>query len=78
MIKFTLLLLITLILAGLWLVTGVTEQISPQAYLSFTVPWWHITLHVGWFIAALATSMFGVSMLIDWRSRRQQVNEVTC
>lgn len=69
MTKFALLLMITLASAILWVVTGINMQITGQSYLDLTAPWWHIALHVLWFLSALATSMVGVSAWLNWRSR---------
>ncbi len=71
MIRFIVLLTLTLILAAIWVVTAITMQISGQAYLNLTAPWWHVALHVAWFVTGLATSLVGVAMILDRQSRRK-------
>ncbi len=74
MMRFVGLLILTLILAAVWGVTAVTMQISGQDYLNFTAPWWHVVLHVAWFLTGSAASMLGVSILVDRHSRRKLAN----
>ena len=69
MIRFLTLLILTLVLAGIWLVTAATLQISGQDYLHLTMPWWHLLLHVAWLATGLATSMLGVILVLDRQSR---------
>lgn len=71
MVRFIVLLILTLVLAAVWAMTAVTMQISGQAYLNLTAPWWHVALHIAWFVTGLVTSLLGVSMLIDRHSRRK-------
>lgn len=73
MTRFMILLTQTLILSGLWLVTGVTAQVSPRSYLDLSAPWWHMALHVAWFATGLATSLIGVSMILDWQSKQKEL-----
>lgn len=74
MIRFIVLLILTLVLITVWGVTSVTMQISGQDYLSLTAPWWHVALHFVWFLTGSAASLLGVSMLIDRHSRRKLAN----
>ena len=71
MIKFIVLLIITAVAAGLWVVTAITMDISGQSYLNLTAPWWHVALHLLWLIAAFATSMVGVVHMLNRLSRRK-------
>ena len=71
MIRFIALLILTLALSAAWLATGVTMQISGQDYLHLTAPWWHVILHIAWFLTGSGASLLGVSMLIDRNSRRK-------
>jgi hypothetical protein len=71
MIRFIGLLILTLVLTAVWVVTSVTMQISGQDYLNLTAPWWHVALHIAWFLSGSAASMLGVSMLVDRHSRRK-------
>jgi len=71
MMRFVVLLILTLVLAAIWVVTAITMQISGQSYLNLTAPWWHMALHVAWFVIGLATSMLGVAKILDWQSRRK-------
>ena len=74
MIRFIVLLILTLVLTAVWGVTSVTMQISGQDYLHLTAPWWHVALHIAWFLTGSAASLLGVSMLLDWHSRRKLAN----
>lgn len=71
MIRFLTFLILTLVLATIWVVTALTFQISGQDYLQLTAPWWHMVLQVGWLVAAFVTSMVGIAHFVDWQSRRK-------
>jgi hypothetical protein len=73
MIKFAALLAVSIALAAIWLITGITMQISPRSYLDLTAPWWHVALHIVWFLTGLVTSMTGVAMLYERWSRRKKL-----
>jgi hypothetical protein len=70
---FTGLLILFIGLAATWLVTGVVAQISPRDYVELSAPWWHLALHLAWFLTGLAASMKGVALLYERWSRRKKL-----
>ena len=64
------LLTITLALAAAFIMVSAYTGITGRDYLALTVPWWHLLLHIAVALSALATSMTGVTMILDWRSKR--------
>lgn len=70
---FMILLILFIGLAATWLATGVVAQISPRDYVALSAPWWHIALHLAWFLTGLAASMTGVTLLYARWSRRKKL-----
>lgn len=70
---FTILLILFLGLAATWLATGVIAQVSPHDYIDLSAPWWHMALHLAWFLTGLAASMMGVALLYERWSRRKKL-----
>lgn len=68
--SFVIQLIITLALAAMLVTVSINMGITGKNYLDLTVPWWHVVLHVAVLMAAFVTSLTGVTMWIDWRSRR--------
>ena len=67
---FLIYLTISLSLAGVWLITAVVFQITPQAYLTLSAPLWHMALHILFVIGLFLAGLKGMNLFWDWQSEQ--------
>jgi hypothetical protein len=70
MLKFATWLIVSLLLIGIWYVTLLLLHIDTRVYLT-AAPWWHLGLHLAWFLSLWLTCTVGIAWYEEHHARRR-------